>query len=128
MTAARHFVRRSAMRIRALLASSLLALVPEVPPERFTIVLLPDTQYYSLRDPLTYRKQAEWIVANRDALNITFVIHLGDITDKNGSTSVDEWKNAHQAHLILDNAGVPYSVTTGNHELPEGRVPTPPSS
>src|SRR4051812_23309625 len=62
------------------------------PPDRFTVVLLPDTQFYSLRDPITYQKQAEWIVDHRDALNIKFVIHLGDITDDNAlDESTPKW-------------------------------------
>jgi hypothetical protein len=83
--------------------------------DEFTVVLLPDTQYYSLRDAETYRKQTEWVVANRASRNIKAVIHLGDITHKN---TINEWTNAHQAHVRLDNAGVPYSVTTGNHDYP----------
>jgi hypothetical protein len=56
------------------------------------------------------------IVAWRDALNIKFVIHMGDITNKNNSEGVDEWLNAHNAHRILDRAGIPYSVMPGNHD------------
>jgi len=99
-------------------AAAVIVVAFGVAPDPFTVVLLPDTQYYSLRDPETYKKQTRWIVANRDALRITTVIHLGDVTDKNNSTGIDEWSRASQAHLILDNAGIPYSITTGNHDYP----------
>jgi hypothetical protein len=82
----------------------------------FTVVLLPDTQFYSLIDPATYAKQTEWIVAHRDALNIKFVIHLGDITDENTAA---EWASARAAQSRLDSAGIPYSVIPGNHDYPD---------
>jgi len=86
----------------------------------FMLVLIPDTQYYSLRDPDTYKAQAEWIVDYRHFFNIKFAIHLGDITHNN--TDI-EWQAANAAHDILDNAGVPYSIIPGNHDNPNyGRI------
>ena len=82
----------------------------------FTVVLLPDTQFYSLIDPATYAKQTEWIVAHRDALNVKFVIHLGDMTDENTAA---EWASARAAQSRLDSAGIPYSVIPGNHDYPD---------
>ncbi len=83
----------------------------------FSIVLIPDTQYYTSKQPNdatnTYRKQAQWIVDRRQSDNIQFAIHLGDITNSN---ALEEWKIADAAHAILDAAGVPHSVTTGNHD------------
>ena len=91
--------------------------------DRFTIVLLPDTQYYSLRDPRTYFEQTEWIAAKRDVLDVEFVVHLGDVTDKNGLDESSlawqaEWLPSHRAHLTLDAASIPYTITTGNHDYP----------
>lgn len=83
----------------------------------FVIVLMPDTQYYSLRDPATYNAQAEWIAYHKNFRNIKFVIHLGDITHNNTLT---EWQAAYAAYTILDNANVPYSVIPGNHDNPDG--------
>jgi len=83
----------------------------------FSIVLLPDTQYYVEKLPNnadnTYYKQTQWIVDQQAARNIQFVVHLGDITDNNTD---NEWDIATAAHATLDAAGVPYSVTTGNHD------------
>lgn len=83
------------------------------PDDKFSIVLIPDTQFYSLKDPATYRKQTQFIVDSATALRIRAAVHLGDITDKN---TLLEWGFASQAHRILDNANIPYSVTTGNHD------------
>jgi hypothetical protein len=79
----------------------------------FSIVLLPDTQFYSLRDPATYRDQTQFIVDSQSKLNIRAAVHLGDVTDKN---TIWEWFRASAAHKTLDEAGIPYSVTTGNHD------------
>jgi hypothetical protein len=83
----------------------------------FSIVLLPDTQYYTSKQANnasnTYRKQMQWIIDHRQSDNIQFVVHLGDITNNN--TAV-QWQTASDAHAMLDNANIPYSVVTGNHD------------
>src|SRR5207244_7300935 len=48
----------------------------------FTIVALPDTQYYTeleAKSEQYFKGQTRWIVANRDKEHIAFVTHLGDI-------------------------------------------------
>ena len=82
----------------------------------FTIVALPDTQHYLAKWPHHFYKQTEWIVANRKKRNIQFVVHLGDITNRN---TPEEWEIAHKAMSTLDGV-VPYSVTTGNHDCGVG--------
>jgi len=90
-------------------------------PAPFSIVLLPDTQYYTDKladDPAnTYYLQTQWIIDHQAANNIVFAVHLGDITDDN---EVHEWEIASQAHAMLDAAGVPYSVLPGNHDYLDG--------
>ena len=86
-------------------------------PDPFSIVLLPDTQYYTDKQSddadNTYYLQAQWIIDNAAAQAIAFTVHLGDITNHN---TIDEWQIATQAHAMLDAAGVPYSVLPGNHD------------
>jgi len=90
-------------------------------PDPFSIVLLPDTQYYTEKLPddagNTYYLQAQWIIDHQAEENIVFAVHLGDITDNN---LVSEWEIASQAHAMLDEAGVPYSVLPGNHDFFSG--------
>jgi len=85
--------------------------------EEFSVVLLPDTQYYTNKQTAgpanTYYKQTQWIVDHEIEHDIKFVIHLGDITHNN---TVAEWQVADGAHAILDAAGIPYSMVTGNHD------------
>ncbi|MEM1822514.1 MAG: DUF2341 domain-containing protein, partial [Candidatus Hadarchaeales archaeon] len=84
-------------------------------PENFTIVVLPDTQYYSASYPTIFENQTRWIVQNRDNLNIVFVIHVGDIVDNAYSTI--QWQRADNAMRILDDDNMPYGILPGNHDL-----------
>ncbi|MBN2359006.1 MAG: metallophosphoesterase [Deltaproteobacteria bacterium] len=85
--------------------------------EPFSIAVLPDTQYYTSKQEAdadnTYFKQIQWILDHREDHDIRFVIHLGDITNSNTPA---QWEIADAAHAMLDLAGVPYSVVTGNHD------------
>ena len=84
--------------------------------EKFTLVLLPDTQYYlddNYKDRKTYLKQTVWIADHAEALNIKFVAHMGDVT--NGSDRA-MWAGAVEAHNVLHTAGIPFNVVLGNHD------------
>ncbi len=94
-------------------------------PGDFTIGVLPDTQFYAENvgnGPTgqsrfqQYLDQTNWLVSSQAQLNTLFVTHLGDIT-QNFDTIQAEWVRADQAQNILDNAGLPNSVTTGNHDI-----------
>jgi 3',5'-cyclic AMP phosphodiesterase CpdA len=84
-------------------------------------VVLPDTQFYSQLYPEVFHRQTEWIAAHRDAFNIRFVAHEGDITQRN--TEV-EWRNARAAMGVLNRAGIPYAILPGNHDLGSNQPPT----
>ena len=108
--------------------------------EPFTVVVLPDTQYYTqteANNTLYFAGQTNWIAANKDARNIAFVLHLGDIqndgnpfyartdaiyepdfTRPTGLVPDDaQFRRADAAIDILDAAGVPYSLLAGNHDF-----------
>src|SRR5260370_13735984 len=105
-----------------LLVSSLLpiiallaVLVPRADAQSdFTIVALPDTQYYSETYPQTFTAQTQWIVNNASALNIQAVLGLGDIVQT--ATNTWEWQNADASVKLLDNAKIPYFLAIGNHD------------
>ena len=83
----------------------------------FTIVVLPDTQLYSQDFPEIFTVQTEWIRDNRDALNIVFVLHEGDIVNRgNNPNWAYSWENADTSLSILDGV-VPYSLAVGNHDM-----------
>ena len=79
----------------------------------FTIVALPDTQYYSAHFPATFAAQTQWIVDNKAKENIQLVIGLGDIVDNGGDLA--QWENANAAISKLDGV-VPYVLPLGNHD------------
>lgn len=81
--------------------------------ENFTIIVLPDTQYYSEANPHVFDNQTQWIVNNIDELNIVFVSHLGDLVDE--WYSVEQWVNANNSMSKLDDQ-VPWAVLLGNHD------------
>ena len=78
----------------------------------FKIVLLPDTQYYSESYPAIFTAQTRWVVDNIAAENIKFVMHEGDITNKN---TKKQWKNANASLSVLDRK-IPYLLVPGNHD------------
>jgi hypothetical protein len=82
-------------------------------PRDFTVIVLPDTQYYAASYPQIFNAQTRWMAANRDALNIQLVIGVGDIVD--GPMQTAQWQNADAAVRLLDGV-VPYVLAIGNHD------------
>lgn len=86
--------------------------IPESFENAWSIVILPDTQYYSETYPGLFELQTTWIRNNAERLGVQYVLHLGDVTNHN----VDqEWENASAAMAILDQK-VPYAICPGNHD------------
>ncbi len=81
--------------------------------DEFTIIVLPDTQTYSQSYPDIFTEQTQWIVDNKDTLNIAFVIHEGDIV--NTWDDEGQWESASYSMSLLDGV-VPYSVVPGDHD------------
>lgn len=99
------------------------------PSGAFTVAALPDTQFYSENTggqrAALFSAQTDWIVAEKDALNIGFVLHLGDISQNgdNPATALTQWTNASDAMYRLENpattgltGGIPYIMAVGNHD------------
>ena len=95
---------------------------------RFTVAVIPDTQYLFDDDrgdsePVT--AAFNWMVENRGAKNIAFAAGLGDVTQDGLQNEVDR---ADAAYKILDRAKLPYSVLAGNHDINSGTNDTRPES
>ena len=105
---------------------------PAPPPPKnissFAVAVLPDTQFYSRyatdaenqqfmrkygSEP--YKAQTQWVADQAKALDIPFLIHLGDVVDQQGKP--DQWTVASKAMKILEDAKVPYSILAGNHDV-----------
>ncbi len=107
---------------------------PKKTGEKFTIVLLPDTQFYTAEPQGTngginvfFKSQTAWIAQNRAARNIVYTGHLGDCA-QNGDKYEKEWQRADTAMRAIEQpgttglaAGIPYGICVGNHDqLPFG--------
>lgn len=91
----------------------------------FTIVILPDTQFYcDTRLKLSkqwghgdlrkyFFHQTEWIRDNKDRLKIVFALHEGDIVQ---TDDPEEWEIAQKAMSTLDDH-VPYCLCLGDHDM-----------
>jgi hypothetical protein len=81
----------------------------------FTIVWVSDTQdiaYRNRGDVL--EKMGNWIVHNRDALHIRYVVQTGDAVDNGASP----WQWKAYDHLLKPFKGkIPYIAAAGNHEV-----------
>jgi hypothetical protein len=78
----------------------------------FTIIVLPDTQFYSQTYPAIFANQTQWIVNNVEDMNVLFVLHEGDIVDNDVPA---QWTNANTSMSLLD-GHVPWAVLPGNHD------------
>lgn len=87
--------------------------VDKIVCEKFTIVVLPDTQIYARYYPDIFTSQTQWIVNNKEELNIKTVMHLGDIVDMGYSET--QWANTDTSMSLLDGV-VPYFLIPGNHD------------
>ena len=81
----------------------------------WTVAVMPDTQFYTETDELiSYaHAQTQWVVDNRDAENIRFVTHEGDLVEH--GDDVEEWDRIDSVMSRLDGV-VPYSAIPGNHD------------
>jgi len=92
----------------------------EVDPD-FSVVVLPDTQYYAESHPWIFSDQTQWVADNQQQHNIRAVLHAGDITD-NGDDAPDEWVIADAAMSVLEYPlpglpdGIPWGFSVGNHD------------
>ena len=82
--------------------------------DEFTLIMIPDTQYAVQNKPALFYAQTNWIRANRDALNIPFVLHVGDIVE--WPTTLNQWDRAKQGMSTLD-GHVSYQIAIGNHDM-----------
>jgi Ca2+-binding RTX toxin-like protein len=86
----------------------------------YTIAVLPDTQdYTNAARSYIFNNMTNWLVDNKESLNLQFVIHVGDITTNNSDTS--HWTYAEPALRVLDGK-IPYSLLPGNHDQNTGNA------
>lgn len=106
----------------------------DAPASRFSMAVLPDTQFYSryaapeTGDQYTNRygsqpfaSQTQWIVDNAATYDTRFTMHLGDVVDQ--VNHPEQWQVASDAMEKLEDAGQPYSILAGNHDVDGSSTP-----
>ena len=109
---------------------------PAPPGPDFTLIELPDTQYYTSNlvggSPAIFMAQTAWIAANRAVRNVAYVGHVGDIVQsgENGGNPA-EWMAGDSAMRVLEDPvatglpeGLPFGVSAGNHDIGPGGNPS----
>lgn len=92
----------------------------ETAPEtsRFSIAVIPDTQLEAIRpDDGRMMDRAQWLADNRSALNLTYVLHTGDVVNWGPHDTV-QFARAADSFQPLTDAGIPYSIAVGNQDTP----------
>lgn len=86
--------------------------VPPFVPGSSTLVVLPDTEVYTNKNPHILQAQMRWINENRHARDILYVLHVGDVTNRNTDR---EWQTARDCFDMLDGE-TPFLLAAGNHD------------
>jgi hypothetical protein len=90
---------------------------PDAHSQRFTVVVMPDTQYLFDADRIDAAPldaSLRWVLDHAERENIVFLSHLGDLTQSGGAGEMAAIGASFEA---LDRAGIPYSVLAGNHDV-----------
>jgi len=107
------------------LAAPLAAELAPAPDGTFSVVVIPDTQWYrgagtkaepDSKDDVTnavFEAYTAWIAGNLDRQNVAFVTHVGDIVDRNVEA---QWAVARRCMDKL-HGKVPYGIAPGNHDM-----------
>ena len=91
---------------------------------KFSIAVMPDTQgeVQASEDRVNrdlsdfrFRNRSQWLASNKTNLDIRFVTHSGDVTNW-GERDEHQYKIASEGLKPLDDAGIPYSLSIGNHD------------
>ncbi|PYF97860.1 Lamin Tail Domain [Georgenia satyanarayanai] len=81
----------------------------------FTLAWESDTQYYNEEFYEHQLSIHEYLLDQREDVNLQYLFHTGDIVDNFDQPY--QWANADPAYAMLDDAGLPYGVLAGNHDV-----------
>jgi hypothetical protein len=77
---------------------------------------VPDTQNEVYASSNTrFLDRSKWLVAQREAMDLRFVAHTGDVVSWDTDTH-DQYAKAEAALDPLEDAGIPYQLSIGNHD------------
>lgn len=81
----------------------------------FTVAVYPDTQRETRITDTRFKQRTNWLLQNKSQFDLRFVMHTGDVTDW-GWLVPSQLQVASDAMRPLEEAGVPYALTIGNHD------------
>jgi LPXTG-motif cell wall-anchored protein len=81
----------------------------------FTLAWESDTQYYNEEFHQHQTAIHDYLLAERSDLNLQYLFHTGDIVDD--YDQLWQWDFADPEYAKLDQAGLPYGVIAGNHDV-----------
>lgn len=81
----------------------------------FTIAVIPDTQDEVFGSDQRFPNRTQWIVDNRNDLNLQYVLHTGDMMNWD-TADHSQYKVGSAAMARLDDASIPWMVAIGNHD------------
>ena len=89
--------------------------------KKYTIAVIPDTQYYSSYYEESFFEQTFWACqcSHELNLNIVFVTQLGDLVNRKNRFPHD-WSNAGNAIESLMKCNLPHGILPGNHDVEYG--------
>lgn len=79
----------------------------------YTMAFIPDIQISTRLYPSRLKPIYDYLIENKEAMNIQYAISLGDLTDTN---TVEEWERVKTQYDRL-NGLVPYALIRGNHDI-----------
>lgn len=88
-------------------------LAPNFAEGDYTMIAIPDPQNLVNYHPDAYMQMMQWIVDNRDDLNIQAVMNMGDMVNNNTSA---EWTASKAGMDLLKDSGIPFMPMRGNHD------------
>jgi hypothetical protein len=85
------------------------------PATTFSFAVVPDTQPEVKADDPRTDKRVAWLVAHREALNLQWVLHSGDVQDWD-TPDHQQWVTMSARFAALAAAGIPFIAAPGSHD------------
>ena len=81
--------------------------------QKFTIAVIPDSQYEISTASAMFTSQMQWLASKKDSLKLPIVLHVGDVVNSNNA---GQFALASAGFKILDDADLDYAICLGNHD------------
>lgn len=81
--------------------------------QKFTLPVFPDTQTEVSSKNEMFYSRIDWVIDNKDSLNIPMVLHVGDLVNFD---NYSHWEVASKGYEAFDSNHIPYAITLGNHD------------